>query len=378
MKSKLKLLIQAGLLLSFAIFHSNVESQSVKPLLKPGDPIPSVEITADLSKAEKDYLGIKSTRKFKLNEIQASVIIVEFFNKYCPHCQRQAPIMNELYQAIQQDVSLKDNVKMLKIGSGNTTRQIKLLKQEKNIPFPLIPDDQFILHDEVGRPRTPFIIFFKKTDDGKGVVSATFLGMVLSKDQLLENIRTLINSDILVLDQEAPILSEKERSPEFRDISDEEFENMVAERLSEFDEKLLHFERVLVIDKNFDIIYKVRSQLEGKSKKEDHIFFIRKIYRNTVCGNCHDAHFWFSFDTNGKILHFYPIYLPKAYNKLWSKDDLNSFNKRILGKSILKKLTFNPEIDAVTTATITSSLIYDTLSKTKDLFAQLKKAGAMN
>lgn len=380
MKKIFKFWVQILTLLSVIFLCSSAESQSVKPLLKPGDPILPVEIKANLTKAEKEYLGVRNAKKFRLKDIQAAVIVVEYFNKYCPQCQRHAPIMNALYEAIQQDAELKTKVKMLGIGSGNNATQVELFKQEKNIPFPLIPDDRFILHDEVGRPKTPFTIFFKKTDDGKGIVSATSIGIAASKDQMLEDIRTLVTSDLLVLGEPADPTTDTEKIEDSPKINDAEFQTIVAERLAAAGEKLIAFERVLVLDETFDIVYKVRAQGTKKSPSApgERIYFVRKVYRNTVCGNCHDAHFWYVFDARGKIINFHSIYLTKAYNKQWNESELTAFNKRIIGRSIQEKFIFNPKTDAVTAATITSSLIYDTLGDTKKLFATLKKSGAMN
>lgn len=373
MKKNAKSWFEILIVLSIVFFCTSAESQSVKPLLKAGDPFLPVEIKANLTTAQKEYLGVRKAKKFRLSDIQASVIVVEYFNKYCPHCQRQAPIMNDLYQAIQQDPALKSKVKMIGIGSGNNAKQVELFKQEKNIPFPLIPDDQFTLHDEVGRPKTPFIILFKKTGDGKGIVSATFLGIVLTKDKMLEDIRTLVTSDVLVLDEAKEPTDASEKTADSPQLSDEEFQKIVVDRLVGAGEKVIQFERVLALDEAFDIVYKAHIRQSAGER----IYFIRKVYRNTVCGNCHDAHFWYYFDARGKIINFYSIYLTKAYNKQWSESELNAFNKRIIGRSIQEKFIFNPRIDAVTAATITSSLIYDTLGETKNLFARLKKAGAI-
>lgn len=372
MEKKCTFCVQILTLLSIGFFCTNVESQSVKPLLKAGDPVPAVEIQANLTNAERQYLGVKNSKKFRLDEIQASVILVEFFNKYCPHCQRQAPILNELYNDIHQDVELKSKVKMLGIGSGNNARQVELFRLEKNIPFPLIPDDQFMLHDEVGRPKTPFTILIKKTASNHGVVSAVSSGVVVNKDSLLAEIRTLVVSDALVLDEakQAP-----ERVADSPQLSDEEFKKIVSDRLALANEKVIQFERILVLDPLLDIVYKIRTQ--AKTSVSPAVYFVRKVYRHTVCGNCHDAHFWYYFDVRGKIINFYSIYLTKAYNKQWNESELKAFSQRIIGRSIQEEFVFNPEIDAVTSATITSSLIYDTLGETKNLFTQLQKLGAI-
>ncbi|MDZ7332824.1 MAG: redoxin domain-containing protein [candidate division KSB1 bacterium] len=375
MKKRFAFWISIAAIVSIGFFCSTLESQTIKPLLKPGDPIPAIEIKANLTNAERQYLGVKNSKKFRLSEIQASVILVEFFNKYCPHCQRQAPILNELYNDIQQDAELKSKVKMLGIGSGNNARQIELFRQEKNIPFPLIPDEEFVLHDEVGRPKTPFTILIKKTDHANGVVSSVSLGVVTNKDQLLAEIRTLVVSNVLVLHKPEEQTGAPQRKGDAAQLSDEEFQKIVSDRLAASGEKVIQFQRILTVDPIFDIVYKI--QVQRSTGLATVTYFVRKVYRNTVCGNCHDAHFWYCFDTKGKIINFYSIYLTKAYNKLWSESELLAFTKRFIGRSIQDKFIFNPTTDAVTGATITASLIYDTLGETKNLFAQLKKMGAI-
>jgi len=228
MINRLKFMCRLSTVFSILIFYSAAAGQAVKPLLKAGDPIPAVELKANLTPGEKDYLGVKNSKKFRFNDIQASVIIVEYFNKYCPHCQRQAPIMNELYQTILQDEALKSQVKMIGIGSGNNAKQIELFRQEKNIPFPLIPDDQFILHDEVGRPRTPFIILMKKSGAQQGIVSATFVGIVLTNDQLLDDIRKLVFTEVMVLDAQKADTEPDDHAKGFPQLSDQEFRQIVV------------------------------------------------------------------------------------------------------------------------------------------------------
>lgn len=137
------------------------------------------------------------------------------------------------------------------------------------------------------------------------------------------------------------------------------------------DATILSYKRIL-IDKN-DILYQVHLRTE----EEKEVSFIRKIYRPTVCDVCHDVHFWYSFDSDGIITHFSPIYLTKVYNQEWTEKDLQMFNKRILNRSITESFEFNPEMDAVTSATITSSLIFNSIKKTKKILTKLRQEGVI-
>lgn len=85
----------AILLMGMAISFAN-QNSTQKPLLKVGDLFPAILLEGTLTAAEQKYLGIPDSKDFVLEDIQAEIIIVEFFNKYCQHCQQRAPILNDL------------------------------------------------------------------------------------------------------------------------------------------------------------------------------------------------------------------------------------------------------------------------------------------
>ena len=72
----------------------------------------------ELSEADKHYLGLKDNAKPVLKDVDADLIIFEFLSIYCPSCQRQAPIFNELYSAITEDDSLRSRMKMIGLDCG--------------------------------------------------------------------------------------------------------------------------------------------------------------------------------------------------------------------------------------------------------------------
>lgn len=120
-----------------------------------------------------------------------------------------------------------------------------------------------------------------------------------------------------------------------------------------------------------DLLLKAQIKLKGQTRT----FYVSKIYRPTVCDVCHDAHFWFVFDDQGTITHFAPIHLTKAYNKEWREKDVQKVAQRIVNHRLTDTLAFDPEVDAVTSATMTTGLIYDTINRATKLFAKLKEDG---
>ncbi len=92
----------------------------------------------------------------------------------------------------------------------------------------------------------------------------------------------------------------------------------------------------------------------------------------SVCDVCHDSHFIYLFDQQGIIRDLLPIALTKYGNVPWEAEDINKMKAILVGKSIFSPFVFDPTVDAVTTATMTSSLIFEALRSAKNDFADFK------
>lgn len=131
-----------------------------------GGVLPEMSLPAPEDSADRDYLGLKGKASFRIPEIKADVVIVEIFSMYCPYCQQEAPNVNKLFEAIQKRSGLKDKVKIIGIGAGNTEYEVSLFKDRYKVPFPLIPDPDYSLHEILGQVRTPYFIAVKINPDG--------------------------------------------------------------------------------------------------------------------------------------------------------------------------------------------------------------------
>jgi len=69
------------------------------------------------------------------------------------------------------------------------------------------------------------------------------------------------------------------------------------------------------------------------------------------------------------------IQLIKIGNKAWGAKDVAKMRGQVVGKYITEPLIFNPEVDAVSKATITSSIIYNSISQGESLLKVLKEKG---
>ena len=158
---------------------------------KVGGMLPDITLTAPPDSAEKDYLGWGWGRSFKIPEIKAPYVLIEIFSMYCPYCQGEAPNVNKLYAKIQANPKLKDKVKLIGIGVGNTAFEVKTFKTKYKIPFPLFPDGDYVIHKQVGEVRTPYFIGVKINYDGSTRVIYSQLGVLGDVDQFLTQFTTL-------------------------------------------------------------------------------------------------------------------------------------------------------------------------------------------
>jgi thiol-disulfide isomerase/thioredoxin len=162
---------------------------------KTGGQLPDIHIAVLSERGYNGYLGLSPGEKsFRIPEIRARVVILEILSMYCPFCQKEAPSVNKLYEAIEQDPKLKGKIKIIGIGAGNTTFEVELFKKKYGILFPIYPDPDFSMHKQFGEVGTPYFIAVKIDDNGSHEVIyskpgkfgkvAPFLGTLCKKSAL--------------------------------------------------------------------------------------------------------------------------------------------------------------------------------------------------
>ena len=128
-------------------------------------PLPVFELPIPQNDAQKNYLGISGSGKFMITQIKSPVVIIEVFSTYCPHCQSNAPLVNELYQAIQTRPDLKEKIKIIGIGVNNSTYEVDLFRARYKVPFPLFPDQDGTISKKLSVTATPTFIGVKNNDN---------------------------------------------------------------------------------------------------------------------------------------------------------------------------------------------------------------------
>lgn len=141
-----------------------------------GELLVGIHLEAPEAPDERAYLGLDESGGFDATSIAGRMLIIEIFSMYCPHCQREAPAVNHLYQAIGTSETLRGRVKMIGIGVGNSAYEVDHFRKHYQIAFPLFPDEDFIIHQSMGEVRTPFFIITDIGPNDKGRVLWTGAG----------------------------------------------------------------------------------------------------------------------------------------------------------------------------------------------------------
>lgn len=353
----------------FGGYLKKAEAKTIK-LIKAGDFFPEVPMQMPEDPKERAYLGLPEGKTFTLKQVKADLVLIEILSVHCSSCRKQAPVYNKLFNLIENDFKTKDRIKIIGIAVGNGNLEIKKFRDKRNVLFPVLPDRYFEMHRATGGSRTPFTIYVRQDPSGHaGIVTGTHLGPNRNYEQLFVDLRRLMTKDLASIRKESwniaadtiiikPLLVDKDLLEKVKNI------------FTTFNGEIKNFQQITLTKDSRKVF---TCFVEGKGRSER--IFAEVISRPPACGDCHDIHFIYAFDTSGTILKFVPIQLTKKGNKAWNDDDVVKMRKRLLGESISQRLLFNPDVDAISAATITSAIIFDSLSQGAQLLAELEKMG---
>jgi peroxiredoxin len=182
-KMKKYFVVVMGIVLCLVVYGSSLAFDTKPPAV--GDVFPEVKFSVPVESDYLTYLGLAKGDYFSIQDIKTKVVIVEILSMYCPHCQREAPRVNEVYELIEKDPSLKGKVKLIGIAAGNSSYEKKVFRERYSISFPLFEDGDFELHNTLGGVRTPYFIGVK-IDGGVPRVFYSKLGGFEKADEFLK------------------------------------------------------------------------------------------------------------------------------------------------------------------------------------------------
>lgn len=347
-------------------------------VITPGDFFPEISFPMVQSKSDADYLGLPQKffglirgATFSLKDVKADLIMLEFMNKYCFSCQLQAPVLGQVFSIVDKDPWLKGKIKFIGIGVGNNEKEVESFKAEKQIPFPFIPDPQFLVYESIGEPGVaPFALHLRRTDAGL-LVARMSPGFTRDPEEILKELNSSLTTDVgdLVKKFKDPSFQHF-RAPEMRlGLNEEQLLKKVWECLSSAKWEVLHVSKVAWPDERGFYIG------EAQAGKKQFYLFARLVTRKPICDICHAVHFLYAFDQAGMIFNFLPLEVTKEGNLPWNAKEVERMKARLVGRSVLHPVAFDAQVDSISSATMTSALIVDAVNRAKKHYEGLKSMG---
>lgn len=150
-----------------------------------GSIFPDLKLALPQRLEEREYLRVDSG-PFPLSRIRTEILIVEIFNMYCPHCQKDAPNVNALHQAIADNPKLRSRIKLIGIGVGNSPFEVNAFRNIYRVPFPLIADEDRSIHEALGNIGTPYFFVLWNKRGGRRVVIYSKAGTIGNPGEFLD------------------------------------------------------------------------------------------------------------------------------------------------------------------------------------------------
>jgi peroxiredoxin len=376
---RLKIILVGGWIMAFGILLcSGPWAKEKGRVVTSGDFFPEYSFPMTLTGSDIEYLGLPQKffglvkgDNFSLKDVKADLIVVEFLNKYCFSCQLQAPVMNQVFSMVQQDSQLKGRVKFIGIGAGNNEREVGSFREEKKVPFPVVPDPKFLAYEAIGDPgATPFTIFIRKTDSGL-LVARTKVGFTRDPQMILKEMNDSLKADWnALLKQDKDLSVERAKAQKlFLRYDERELLNKAKESMLSRKWKVLNVAKVILPDQEEIYVGEIQAD------RQKSYLFAKLVSRAPTCDICHATHFFFTFNERGMIVNFLPLQVTKVDNLSWDAKEVEQMKQRLVGRSILQPVDFDSKVDAISSATMTAALIVDSINKATALYEELKNKG---
>lgn len=343
------------------------------PLLQMGDRFPEVPLPTPAAPAARAYLGLPEAPTFTVGQVPGEVVLVEILNVFCPHCQRQTKPYNELYRKLQADPATRGHIRMLGVAVGNSPEQIDDFVTVYGVLFPVVADRQFKFHRATGGSRTPFSIYVRQDPGGPGCGGGVVAGTELGEDPAVDALFSYLKDVAGMAPAEFAALAGSEPRAEVKVapfLPPQQLQERVRQVLAARG-PLTDFARVKLTGER-----QVYTALAGEPGSRQR-YFAEVVDRASICDVCHDVHFIYVFDRTGKVVDFVPLHLTKYGNVVWNAAEAEKMKKRVVGQYLTAPRPFDPKLDAVTKATMTSAIIFDQLARGEELMQALEKQGLL-
>ena len=361
-----------GLLFLFLALQTSIVFGQQTPIIKSGDHFPEIPLSLPLDSNFAEYLGIAPQKPFLVKDIPADLVLVEIMNINCGSCQKQAPVYNALFDKIQSSPDVKDKIKIMAIGAGNQNEFIKKYQDHFKAPYPILEDPALEVYNAIGQSPVPLAIYLRiNKHQGNAYVMTTHTGYQNDPEVIFQKMTSLLTMEEEMMEQTH--LQQEDTYVTVRPVIPEE---VLREKIqSAFQSENPTYTKIEKITLSNN-----RAVFVGRSAENTPVrpVFARLVSQPPPCDLCHDAHYIYIFDTKGKILQFVPIRLSKYGNKKWAQEDVHKMKQRLEGRFIFQPFQFDAKVDAITSATITSLVVIQSLNEGKSIFTELQTMGLVD
>jgi hypothetical protein len=323
-----------------------------------------VPLKDTLAQGERDYLGLGPAEPFTIGAVKGDLVVVEFFNAHCYACALMAPVMDEVWRRVDARPELRGRVRFVGIGVGNGPAQVAEFHAQYDTPFPMLADPEFAVFDALGTTEgTPYLLLLQR-DAGGSITARAQVGHVPDPGKIVAEIEAALAG--------APLADATPR--ELAGSGWRTLKPMLAP--AELEARLaaaaaaagLAGPKVTAVPLSTGETF-YRLAAGGKT------LWAFVAGRARVCNVCHDIFFIVVFDDGGKVVGLEPITITKYKNVEFDEEDVAFLRGRVVGRPLSRDIVFDPTVDAVSTATMSSALVFDTLRRLGDTWKTMVEAG---
>jgi len=334
-----------------------------------GDPFPEIVLPAPADAEWRAYLGLGGEGTFTPSRVATQVLLVELLNVHCPHCQMQTYTYNELFKLIEGSDASRGKIKMLGLAVGNNAAEVATFVGRFPVPFPVVADPGFAAWRAIGGTATPFTLYVRLDRPGNpGVVAGSHMGLNSGYLKIYADLQRL------AAEEPAALRRQGEQAQRVRQAiaplyGETELQTRVRNAFIASGGRIVEFAPVEL--RSGRRVYTALMQRGAEQVR----LFAEVTSRTSVCDICHDVHFIYLFDPSGRVVGFEPLQLTKYGNVNWRPAEVEAMRRRVVGRFLAAPKPFDPQVDAVSSATITSAIIFDSLAQGEALLAELREAG---
>jgi hypothetical protein len=129
----------------------------------------TVQLEKPSSQEAIEYLGLTGENNtFVLEEIRATVLVIEVFSVHCRHCLGAAKHFQGLYKLIQEK-GLSGSIKIIGVGMENSDPDLNSYRKKFGVVFPLIADlgNKAYRILETNKVAIPHFLVLRRDDNGR-------------------------------------------------------------------------------------------------------------------------------------------------------------------------------------------------------------------